>query len=403
MSNNSNNNNNNVHHNRPNDKSSLSTLTSSSSSSSFGSIGSSDDKMTITTSNGFGGSCNGANQLISLLSITRFINAAIQNDVNMINTYYQTLNIPVDVVDKNGYTALIYASRNGNVNVVRRLIELNANVDYQEPSTLSTALHYAAQCGHTRTAEVLIKFGQANKEIQNQAGKTPYDLAKDFGHGNNKIMKSLFQPELADGNHLTSPQFSLSSPSSSSLIKTRKMGSSSSIDSGLSHDHMMNRNEFDLNNNNSNNDFISSYKSESMASFGKKKFVSKKNISYLPHTTLLERFAQYGCYRLMGDGYGFAILAKNGPPKLMAYETFINLSIPMNNVDQLLIALNKIVLDLESNIKLTMKEYEDFDPIHPDNQRINNLFAYNLWRKENIDKIMKIVQFIQQWKHMESY
>lgn len=92
MSNNSNNNNN-FHHNRPNDKSSLSTLTSSSSSSSFGSIGSSDDKMTITTSNGFGGSCNGANQLISLLSITRFINAAIQNDVNMINTYYQTLNM----------------------------------------------------------------------------------------------------------------------------------------------------------------------------------------------------------------------------------------------------------------------------------------------------------------------
>ncbi|OTF70323.1 hypothetical protein BLA29_010196, partial [Euroglyphus maynei] len=99
------------------------------------------------------------------MSITQFINAAIQNDVNMINTYHQTLNIPVDVVDKNGYTALIYASRNGNVNVVRRLIELNAN----EPTTFSTALHYAAQCGHTRTAEVLINFGQANKEIQNQA------------------------------------------------------------------------------------------------------------------------------------------------------------------------------------------------------------------------------------------
>ncbi|OTF84133.1 ankyrin repeat domain containing protein [Euroglyphus maynei] len=179
------------------------------------------------------------------------------------------------------------------------------------------------------------------------------------------------------------------------------MGSSSSIDSGLSHDHMMNKNEFDLNN---NNDLISSYKSSEQGnSFGKKKILSKKNISYLPHATLLERFSQYGCYRLMGDGYGFAILAKNGPTHQMVYEAFINLSISMNDVDQLIIALNKIVQDLETNIKLTMKEYEDFDPDHPDHQRINNLFAYNLWRKENVDKIMKMLQFLQQWKQVENF
>ncbi|KAH9424508.1 Target of rapamycin complex 2 subunit avo2 [Dermatophagoides pteronyssinus] len=232
-----------------------------------------DDKKLLKIKTVTAACVGGDNNHYQSSSIKHLIDAAIQNNIEMINTYHQTFNIPVDSIDENGHTALIYASRNGNVNAVRRFIELNANVDYQEPFEFNTALHYAAQCGHTRTAELLINFGNANTKIKNKFGKTPFELAKDFGHG--------------------------------------------------------------------------------------------KNISYLPHITLLERFSKFGCYRLMGDGYGFELLARN--------------------------------------------EYQDFNQEqHTDPQRVNNLYAYNLWRKENLDKILKMIQFIQngggfEYQHLENY
>ena len=87
----------------------------------------------------------------------------------------------------------MYASLNGHINVVRKLMELGANVDYTEPIEGNTALHLAAQCGHTRTVELLLKSKDADPMKVNFKGKTPYQLAKDFGHGNNKVMKRLFK------------------------------------------------------------------------------------------------------------------------------------------------------------------------------------------------------------------
>ncbi|UXI19209.1 muscle-specific protein 20-like [Sarcoptes scabiei] len=409
------------------------TITSSSSSSSIRSISS---KMPSK----FAINAQASNSIA--YTISQFINAAIQNDVRIINSYHQMLNIPVDVVDVNGYTPLIYASRNGNVNVVRRLIELNANVDYQEPMTLSTALHYAAQCGHTRTAEALIIIGKANKEILNQAGKTPFELAKDFGHGNNKIMRSLFCDHL-------------DRLSSSSLVSSSTkdvMSSSSSLDScGYTHidpnqtlisnsesigeldqnnndmatkstsqsnllmenlftksinQHQKNNNHYASNNNNdlyhskdhhSNNGGIGGGGNHQQLNC-RMSSMSRKNLTYLPNQFLLERFAQHGCYRSVGDGFGFELLAKNGPTQQMIYEAFINLSIPMNDIDSLLFQLKKIINDFENNNQFTLKEYQSFDPQHPDYQRINNLFAFNAWRKDNVDKIVKMINHLQQWK-----
>ena len=96
-------------------------------------------------------------------------------------------------MDGNGHTALMYASMNGHIASVKKLIELQANVDLQNLHTGDTALHFAAQCGHTRTAELLVRDGHANTGIKNYKGKTAFELARDFGHGENKVMKRLFE------------------------------------------------------------------------------------------------------------------------------------------------------------------------------------------------------------------
>ncbi|XP_027201791.2 uncharacterized protein LOC113795768 [Dermatophagoides pteronyssinus] len=372
-----------------------------------------DDKKLLKIKTVTAACVGGDNNHYQSSSIKHLIDAAIQNNIEMINTYHQTFNIPVDSIDENGHTALIYASRNGNVNAVRRFIELNANVDYQEPFEFNTALHYAAQCGHTRTAELLINFGNANTKIKNKFGKTPFELAKDFGHGNNKIMKSLFNKMInsstttADNNNNNDDNENIGGYLS--LIKTKKMfgGSSTSIDSGF---HLIKNECFDLNNNNNHHNHQNELITSSESAAVNCQNSQRKNISYLPHITLLERFSKFGCYRLMGDGYGFELLARNGSIAQMIDETFDNLQIPKYNFEWLLISLEKIVNDLQLNdYKLTSKEYQDFNQEqHTDPQRVNNLYAYNLWRKENLDKILKMIQFIQngggfEYQHLENY
>lgn len=98
------------------------------------------------------------------------------------------------MTDQYGVSPLMHAAMNGHILAVRKLIELGANVDYQQPLSGDTALHLAAQCGHTRTVEALIK-GHASMGLENKDRKTAYEMAQDFGHGNNKVMKRLFHSE----------------------------------------------------------------------------------------------------------------------------------------------------------------------------------------------------------------
>eukprot|EP00698_Gefionella_okellyi_P025130 TRINITY_DN9081_c0_g1_i1.p1 TRINITY_DN9081_c0_g1~~TRINITY_DN9081_c0_g1_i1.p1 ORF type:complete len:1126 (-),score=322.47 TRINITY_DN9081_c0_g1_i1:181-3558(-) len=116
--------------------------------------------------------------------------------------------------DRNSYTALHYAVRNGdediaralifreaNVNavesvsqhtplhiacdkghdsLVRLLVEVGAAVDKRDARG-ATPLHYAAQHGHTNAALVLIEHG-ANPEDMDDSGKLPVHLASSAGH-----------------------------------------------------------------------------------------------------------------------------------------------------------------------------------------------------------------------------
>ena len=77
----------------------------------------------------------------------------------------------LDQVDRDGQTALMYASRDGLLDIVDALIKAGANVSCLS-RYLKTPLTYAAKCGHISVAEKLMEAG-ADIDHQDDEGWTP--------------------------------------------------------------------------------------------------------------------------------------------------------------------------------------------------------------------------------------
>jgi len=69
-------------------------------------------------------------------------------------------------------------------------VRLRANVDFRD-SHGRTSLMLAACNGHTRCLDVLINDGKADKQLRDIDGIDALGYAKNNGHGNNKLIKSL--------------------------------------------------------------------------------------------------------------------------------------------------------------------------------------------------------------------
>jgi len=76
--------------------------------------------------------------------------------------------------------ALRTASREGNVEQVENLLREGARVDGRDSGNGRTALHYAAEGGHTSIAQRLVNAG-ANIDAEAGNGETPLHLARDKG------------------------------------------------------------------------------------------------------------------------------------------------------------------------------------------------------------------------------
>ena len=86
--------------------------------------------------------------------------------------------MPVDIVNKQGSTALIRAAYNNRTDVVRCLLEKGANVNKQD-CVGWTALHYAILNRITDVIKILAQHG-ARTYIKNKFGFTPIDLARNW-------------------------------------------------------------------------------------------------------------------------------------------------------------------------------------------------------------------------------
>ncbi|XP_031786075.1 ankyrin repeat and KH domain-containing protein mask isoform X6 [Nasonia vitripennis] len=77
-------------------------------------------------------------------------------------------------------TPLMEAAQEGHLDLVRYLLETNANV-HAQTQTGDTALTYACENGHTDVADLLLQFG-ADLEHESEGGRTPLMKACRAGH-----------------------------------------------------------------------------------------------------------------------------------------------------------------------------------------------------------------------------
>ncbi|CAD5209405.1 unnamed protein product [Bursaphelenchus xylophilus] len=101
--------------------------------------------------------------------------AAKRGNVQLLESCLQH-GMSVNSLDKSGSTPLYWASLNGHLNVVERLLQCE-KVDVSSQNKMGdTALHSAARKGYLKTCESLVKAG-APLNVANNDGKTPLDLS----------------------------------------------------------------------------------------------------------------------------------------------------------------------------------------------------------------------------------
>jgi len=82
--------------------------------------------------------------------------------------------------DTLGWTALIWAAKDGRSAIVHRLLGGGAEVDRMDHKR-NTALMWAAKGGHVESVNALLEAG-ANAQLTNQTSQSALDLAKANGH-----------------------------------------------------------------------------------------------------------------------------------------------------------------------------------------------------------------------------
>lgn len=104
----------------------------------------------------------------------------------------------VNAVDRHGHTALMQASKAGDLEQVRDLLRRGAALDAVSEKG-KTALHYAAANGHVEVAKLLVEHG-ADVNIHDYEWHTPLMLASIYGC--NHTVQALLQSG-ADPHHKT--------------------------------------------------------------------------------------------------------------------------------------------------------------------------------------------------------
>lgn len=125
-----------------------------------------------------------ADPYIKEINATHLIFAALNGDAEMVLALLKSQkNINIQAKDINGYTALHHATSsldndmNNAALIVFALIDAGADVNAQT-LTGNTALHHAAAIGNKEIISKL-RFARANNTITNNAGKKPFEIAKD--------------------------------------------------------------------------------------------------------------------------------------------------------------------------------------------------------------------------------
>jgi uncharacterized protein len=107
--------------------------------------------------------------------------AACENCPDVVKYLVELPNVNIDLQDNDGESALYQAASIGNVEVVKILINANANVESCNKENI-TPLIIAAYNGHYDVCRVLIDRGYASVNFQDNSNKTALSLASYEGH-----------------------------------------------------------------------------------------------------------------------------------------------------------------------------------------------------------------------------
>jgi ankyrin repeat protein len=112
--------------------------------------------------------------------------------------------------EQDGVPLLFVACQNGNLKIVKILIEHGADVNKSEKSSDSTSILTAAQHGYLKIVELLIEHGADVNKV-NSYGATPLILASDRGHIEmvKVLLKAGAQVNLAGSRNRTSLFFAI--------------------------------------------------------------------------------------------------------------------------------------------------------------------------------------------------
>jgi len=106
--------------------------------------------------------------------------AAMMGNVDVLKRLVEAEGMNVDLVDKNGYTALLIAAKNGNGEVVKYLINRKAKSEIADKEGWN-ALHHAAYNGKHQVVELLLGYG-ANVNVITKGNNTPLHIAAGTKH-----------------------------------------------------------------------------------------------------------------------------------------------------------------------------------------------------------------------------
>lgn len=163
----------------------------------------------------------------------KFFHAAADGDIGKIKDLmpaFKNLGINIDVRDRDGNTALLIAAAEGNVETIKILKELGADVNAQRAYGSDTSLMYAAENGNIAALIELINLG-ANIHARNDYGGTALMNAAARGHEKiiDKLVQSGADVNAKDDNDSPSIIFAARNGNYSAVIKLLSLGSKVNI------------------------------------------------------------------------------------------------------------------------------------------------------------------------------
>ena len=120
---------------------------------------------------------------------TELINAINENDITTVDKLLNKEGADVNVQDDNGFTALIFASRNNDSSNVQKLLDKGANVNLQTKYGLTALMSASNYYGNAEIVQKLLDKG-ADVNLYDENGETAL-MSACLGYHNLEIVKKL--------------------------------------------------------------------------------------------------------------------------------------------------------------------------------------------------------------------